>query len=325
VRITDFDYHLPPGLVVRTPPEVRDAGRLLVVYRRERKIEHRKVLELAALLKGRTIYANDAKVERCRIEVSLPPKGIVVECILLRRLSATRWEAFSKVPKFYGSDAVLRVVDGPAFRVVARDNADHSKAVFEFETPINLEVSGTYPLPPCAERPSGIVDWSRYETIYAFVEGSRARPTAGWCLSREIVAEIGDRMQFLTLDVALESYDAPTQQELDTRRGHLERYNVATPVTDWGGVAVGSTSLRAIESYGETGIVAGETDLFIAPGHEFRLKGGLLSNLHFPMESVLVMACAFGGTDLILRAHREAAEKGYRFGDWGDSMLILDE
>jgi S-adenosylmethionine:tRNA ribosyltransferase-isomerase len=322
MNVLDFDFHLPAGACAREFRIERGQGRLLVLRRAEGLIEHRRVEELPEILEGRPLYANDAAAGKFRIEVELPPKGLPVECVLTDQTGPLEWSAFVKIPLGYGPEDALRVRGGPSARVIYRDPADHSKARIEFDSHVDLDVCGSYPLPPWIERPSEPADWSRYEPLYARVPVSRARATAGACLSSGLLDRLAPNMEYLTLAVALDSYDSPTDDQFATRIGHPEVYILRAAPRE-GAIAIGSTALRALEAYAYTGILEGTTRIFIAPGHEFRAARGLLTNLHLPMESVLVLTAACGGYDLTMEAYRQAAERGYLFGDWGDSMLIL--
>lgn len=320
MRIEDFDFHLPSGAAVRTPPKERDGGRLVVVHRNEGKIEHRKVRDLPALLNGRVCYGNDTKISKCRVEVLLHPKNIPVECILIERLSPVAWKAFSKVPLFYKIGERFSVVGGPRFQLLERDPGDHSKAIFQFEEPVDLEACGSYPLPDGCDRPVGDFDWSRLEPLYASVPGSQAHASGGCCLTKQMLEKIDLRL--LSLFICWQSYSAVRSVDVRDHEMYFERYQMREAPPK-GALAIGSTVMRTLEAYGKTGVLAGETDLFIAPGHEFKVVDGFLTNLHFPMEGVFVMTCAFGGTELVLKAYKEAADLGYKFGDWGDTMLII--
>jgi S-adenosylmethionine:tRNA ribosyltransferase-isomerase len=287
-------------------------------------IEHKRVEDVPELLKGYPIYANDAKAGKFRLTVALPPKGIAVEVILTEQIGLNEWRAFGRVPLGYDASHSLQVTSGPPVRIIDRDTVDASKITLSFEGDLDLDSCGSYPLPPWVDRPKEPVDWGRFEPLYARVPVARARATAGACLSQEFVAALAPQMEYLTLAVSLDSYDPPTEQEFSSRLGHVEEYILRSDPKR-NAIAIGSTALRALEAWGESGMRSGSTKLFIAPGHVFRVACGLLTNLHLPMESVLVLVAAMGGYDLVMKAYRQAADMGYVFGDWGDSMLILPD
>jgi S-adenosylmethionine:tRNA ribosyltransferase-isomerase len=199
-----------------------------------------------------------------------------------------------------------------------------------------LERIGHVPLPPYIKRADTTVDRERYQTVFAREKGSVAAPTAGLHFTPEILERCraaGAEIAYVTLHVGLGTFQPIHAEQLDTARLHAEHYsitkeNAAKMNAARRLVAVGTTSVRTLESahresaHGPDAL-AGETELFIYPGFQFARTGALLTNFHLPRTSLLLLACAFGGTDLVLGAYRHAIEKKYRFYSYGDCMLIL--
>ena len=223
--------------------------------------------------------------------------------------------------------------------VIAR--REFGERTLRFQTraqPENLydafEKIGHVPLPPYIKRRDEAADRERYQTVFAREKGSAAAPTAGLHFTPQVLdacRERGAEIAFVTLHVGLGTFQPIHGEQVEGRRLHSERYhvtpdNAARMTAARRLVAVGTTSVRTIESAMCTGglrQVSGETDLFIYPGFEFRATGAMLTNFHLPRTSLLLLVCAFAGKDLALGAYRHAAEQRYRFYSYGDCMLII--
>ncbi|MGH9672687.1 MAG: S-adenosylmethionine:tRNA ribosyltransferase-isomerase, partial [Bryobacteraceae bacterium] len=190
---------------------------------------------------------------------------------------------------------------------------------------------GHVPLPPYIRRADDAADRARYQTVYARERGSAAAPTAGLHFTEESLAscrKAGAEIAAVTLHVGLGTFQPLRAGNLDDVRVHAEHYAIgpdalASVSAARRRVVVGTTAVRAIETLAATGRPAGETDLFIHPGFEFRLTDAILTNFHLPRSSLLVLVSAFAGVDLTLAAYRHAVEAGYRFYSYGDCMLIV--
>jgi S-adenosylmethionine:tRNA ribosyltransferase-isomerase len=192
-----------------------------------------------------------------------------------------------------------------------------------------LERHGSVPLPPYITHPAGADDAERYQTVYATQPGAVAAPTAGLHFDAALLERVrsrGARIAKLTLHVGFGTFQPVRVDEVAAHRMHRERYSVPQSTMEAikarRVLAVGTTTLRALESAAATGAASGETDLFIYPGYEFRVVDRLLTNFHLPKSTLLMLVCAFAGRDNMLRAYRHAVERRYRFFSYGDAMLI---
>ena len=192
-----------------------------------------------------------------------------------------------------------------------------------------LERHGSVPLPPYITHPPGGEDLERYQTVYAARPGAVAAPTAGLHFDERMLDRLrsrGARIATLTLHVGFGTFQPLRTDSVEAHRMHRERYSVPDEtlqaIAGRRVLAVGTTSLRALEAAAATGETSGETDLFIYPGYEFQVVDRLLTNFHLPKSTLLMLACAFAGRDHILRAYQHAVEQRYRFFSYGDAMLI---
>jgi S-adenosylmethionine:tRNA ribosyltransferase-isomerase len=352
VRLSDFDYDLPPELIAQKPLADRAASRMLVIYRGETRWEDRQFRELPQFLKaGDCLVLNDSRVFPSRLfghraGVHAIPVGKRnpkqhenlsgrVEVFLLRPVSADakEWEALVRPGrkmrtgervKFDGALEAEIISRGPYGERTLRflTNAD----IFE-----TIDRIGHVPLPPYIKRDDTAEDRERYQTVFAREEGSVAAPTAGLHFTPEILdgcRAAGAQIAYVTLHVGLGTFQPIHTEEIEQVHLHAERYsiteeNAATMNGARRRVAVGTTSIRTIESAARTGTLQAETDLFIHPGFRFERAGALLTNFHLPRTSLLLLVYAFGGTELMLAAYRHAVDEKYRFYSYGDCMLIL--
>jgi S-adenosylmethionine:tRNA ribosyltransferase-isomerase len=192
-----------------------------------------------------------------------------------------------------------------------------------------LERHGSVPLPPYIEHAPDAADAERYQTVYAASPGAVAAPTAGLHFDAAMLDRVrsrGARIAKLTLHVGFGTFQPVRSEEVEAHRMHRERYSIPDDTRQALAarrvLAVGTTTLRALESAAATGADSGETDLFIYPGYEFRVVDRLLTNFHLPKSTLLMLVCAFRGRDTMLRAYRHAVERRYRFFSYGDAMLI---
>ncbi len=316
MKVSDFDYRLPPELVAQSPLPRRDASRLLVL-RRAGGVEHRSFAEIPDLLRGETVYLNDTRVLRARLLLHRETGGRV-EALLVRRLGPRRWHCLLDASGRLRVGERLRV-DGPRGAAIAEKDAVEGW-VLEFDLEPDLERLGLPPLPPYIRRPAGPIDAERYQTVYAASDGSIAAPTAGLHFTPEILGRLTTRR--LTLHVGMGTFKPIKVEDLGEHRMHPEAFEIpeppAAPVA-----AVGTTTCRALETWARTGKTSGTTDLFIRPPFEFKAVKALLTNFHLPRSTLLVLVCAFAGRERTLAAYEEAVKERYRFFSYGDAMLIL--
>ena len=307
--LSELDYELPPELIAQHPAGRRDASRLLVYERETGAIRQRRFGELADELHGELVVVNDTKVVPARIPLS-SPRG---EVLLLERLEDGTWQALArptrrlKAGRRYGPVELLEHL-GEGRWLVRLDG----------------EPAGETPLPPYITEP--LADPARYQTVYAREPGSAAAPTAGLHFTPELLARLDPAR--VTLHVGLDTFRPVSEERLEEHRIHGERYEVEAEA--WERIraagrvlAVGTTTVRVLETLARGGPLAGRTELFITPGFEFRRVDALLTNFHLPRSTLLALVMAFAGIEETRRLYRLAIEEGYRFYSFGDAMLLL--
>lgn len=336
-RLEDFQYELPERLIARRPVEPRTACRLLVLDGATGERSDRRFAELPDLLSpGDLLVLNDTRVIPARL-YGRKDSGGRIEVMLERVLDRTRvlvQIGASRVPL---NGQSLTLDGGAAARVAGRRGRYFE---LEFDRPVlaHFEAHGHVPLPPYLERDDDEADRSDYQTVYASEPGAVAAPTAGLHFDPPLLETLEARdirTARITLHVGSGTFLPVTVDNLRRRRLHAERVRIGPAAVAEieaarrrGGrvVAVGTTSLRALESAaGEGGLRAfeGETELFVTPGYRFRVVDALITNFHLPGSSLLMLVAAFAGTREVLDAYRHAVEQGYRFYSYGDAMLVL--
>jgi S-adenosylmethionine:tRNA ribosyltransferase-isomerase len=352
VQLSDFDYNLPPELIAQEPLADRAASRMLLLYRDAQRWEDRLFRELPEFLKpGDCLLLNDSKVFPCRLfghragVHSLPvgktnPKlrenlSGTVEVLLLRPLSADgkEWGALVRPGRKMRTGERIRFNGELEAEVTSRGEFGERTVRFLTETDVYqaLEQIGHVPLPPYIRRKDSPIDRERYQTVFARERGSVAAPTAGLHFTPEMLERCrnaGADLAYVTLHVGLGTFQPIHAEQIEQARLHSEPYSIQPADIQKIEaaerlIAVGTTSVRTVESAYRCHAVHGETDLFIYPGFHFLRTNALLTNFHLPRTSLLLLACAFGGTDLVLEAYRHAVEAKYRFYSYGDCMLIL--
>ena len=310
MKLSELDYSLPPELIAQRPLARRDDSRLLVYDRASRAVRHRRFTELPEELeRDELVVVNDTRVIPARIRIERP-RGEVLLLELTgedglweglarptRRLRAGRRYGPVELVEHLGEGRWLLRLDG--------------------------EPAGEMPLPPYITE--ALSDPERYQTVYAEAGGSAAAPTAGLHFTPELLARLD--VERVTLHVGLDTFRPVTAAELEQHELHSERYEVA-PVA-WERIrrarrvlAVGTTTVRVLESLARGTPLAGRTDLFVTPGFEFRRVDSLLTNFHLPRSTLLALVMAFCGVDETRRLYRLAIDERYRFYSFGDAMLV---
>ena len=353
--LAEFDYALPEELIAQAPLADRAASRMLVVDRARGAWEDRQFRELPAFLgPGDCLVLNDSRVFPARLfghraGVHALPIGKKnparreyltgeVEVLLLRPVdsAAKSWEALVHPGKKMRVGERVRFPGGLEAEVIARGEFGERTLRFQTEGDVYeaFEKIGHVPLPPYIKRQDEAADRERYQTVFARERGSAAAPTAGLHFTPQVLEACrarGAEIAFVTLHVGLGTFQPIHGERIEGHRLHSEHYRITA---DNGArmrdarrlVAVGTTSVRTIESAmlgGGLRESAGETDLFIYPGFEFRATGAMLTNFHLPRTSLLLLVCAFAGKDLALAAYRHAVAGRYRFYSYGDCMLVV--
>jgi S-adenosylmethionine:tRNA ribosyltransferase-isomerase len=339
-----FDYELPPELIAQEPAEPRDSSRLLVLDRAGGAREDRRFGELAELLRpGDCLVANRSRVIPARLLGVAVQGGGPVELLLLRPVGVDRWEAMVRPGRRCRLGARLELAGGAARARVVGESREGTRVVaIEAPWPVRelLERHGLPPLPPYIARHDAPKpeDRERYQTVYARDDGSVAAPTAGLHFTPELLARLERRgvgVHYLTLHVGPGTFRPLRAAQVEDHRMEAEPIDIpettarAIALAKRDGrrvVAVGTTTTRALEwAAGDDGGVrggTGEADLFIRPGHRFRIVDALVTNFHLPRSSLLVLVSALAGRDVVLETYRHAVASGYRFYSYGDAMLV---
>ncbi len=338
--LSEFDYSLPEELIAQQPLQERDASSMLVLHRAQSRWEDRTFRDLPSYLgPGDCLVCNDSRVLPSRLYGHRLGHTGHIEVLLLHPLSsdALTWRALVRPGRKMRTGDDLYFSPVLRGKIIARGELGERTVKFEtgpdgggdiYET---LEKVGHIPLPPYIKRPDTPADRERYQTIFARERGSVAAPTAGLHFTPEVLARCsaaGADHARVTLHVGLGTFQPLHHEELERNELHSERYSISPEAWEKIGragrvVAVGTTSVRTVESAAATGELAGATGLFIQPGFEFRRVGAMLTNFHLPRSSLLVLVCAFAGKDFALAAYRHAVEERYRFFSYGDCMLII--
>lgn len=308
-----LDYELPEELVAQSPAEPRDASRLLVYRRSHGVIEHRVFSELPDVLGGELVVVNDSRVVPGRLRLARSSGG-EVEILLLESLDdAGLWECLARPTRRLRAGERL----GP---VELLEHLGNGRWVARLEG----EPAGEAPLPPYIHQP--LDDADRYQTVYARESGSAAAPTAGLHFTQNLLRRL-EHVR-VTLHVGLDTFRPVAGEQIEDHEIHGERYRVEPAA--WERIehaervlAVGTTSIRVIETVVRTGELEGRTTLFVTPGFEFRRVDALLTNFHLPRSTLLALVMAFAGVDTVRDLYAVAIAERYGFYSFGDAMLIL--
>jgi S-adenosylmethionine:tRNA ribosyltransferase-isomerase len=304
-----LDYDLPTELIAQRPTGRRDESRLLVYDRSSGAVRHRTFAELPEEVEDALVVVNDTRVVPARIRLERP-RG---EVLLVERLNGDVWEGLARPTRRlrpgrrYGDAELLEHLGEGRWRLR-----------------LHGEPAGEAPLPPYIVEP--LADPERYQTVYARESGSAAAPTAGLHFTPELLERLD--VERVTLHVGLDTFRPLAVEDLDDHVLHGERYTV-TPAA-WRRiraarrvVAVGTTTVRVLETLARGAPLEGRTELFVTPGFEFRRVGSLLTNFHLPRSTLLALVMAFAGVEETLELYRLAIAERYRFYSFGDAMLLL--
>jgi S-adenosylmethionine:tRNA ribosyltransferase-isomerase len=352
MKLSNFDFELPKELIAEYPAVNRDESRLMVVHRDTGLIEHRIFKDIIEYFdEGDVFVLNNTKVFPARMYGKKEKTGALIEVFLLRELSqdSRMWDVLvdpaRKIRvgnKLYFEDEqgndilVAEVVDnttsrGRTIRFLFDGANEEFRAL--------LFGLGNTPLPKYIKREAEEMDRERYQTLYAKEEGAVAAPTAGLHFSRELLKRVevkGVEFAEVTLHIGLGTFRNIEVEDLSKHKMEAEYFRIPTDSAELVNTAkasghrvcaIGTTSMRTVESSVSAQKTLrpaeGWTNLFIFPPHQFSIADCMVTNFHLPKSSLIIMICAFGGYDLMMRAYQEAIEKEYRFFTYGDAMLIL--
>jgi S-adenosylmethionine:tRNA ribosyltransferase-isomerase len=310
MKTRELDYDLPPELIAQHPTARRDQSRMLVYDRVSERVDHRRFAELPDVVGDALVVVNDTRVVPARIPIQRP-KG---EVLLLERLDADgTWEGLARPTRRlrpggrYGPVELLEHLGEGRWRLR-----------------LHGEPAGETPLPPYITEPLG--DPERYQTVYAREAGSAAAPTAGLHFTEDVLASLD--VERVTLHVGLDTFRPVSVDDLEEHELHGERFSVTSLA--WHRIdaaprvlAVGTTTVRVLETLARGAALSGRTDLFITPGFEFKRTDALLTNFHLPRSTLLALVMAFTGVEPTRRLYQLAIDERYRFYSFGDAMLVL--
>jgi len=326
--VSEFDYELPGELIAQQPAPERTSSRLLRLHSGSGAIEDLAFADLVDLVGSPdAVVLNDTRVIRARLAARKRTGGRI-EVFVERMLGAREALALIRAshPPPAGSEILLG--DGVIVTVLGREE-DLYRLRFSQDVGAVLERLGAVPLPPYIRHEPVAQDMERYQTVYAKTPGAVAAPTAGLHFDEDLLRKIEQRgaaVVRITLHVGAGTFLPVRSEQVEDHRMHKERYAIPPDalevISGKKVLAVGTTTLRALETHALTGQLSGESDLFVYPGFQFMAVDRLLTNFHLPKSTLLMLACAFGGKDAVLRAYRHAIEKRYRFFSYGDAMLI---
>lgn len=343
LNTSDYAYLLPEDRIAQRPADQRDASRLLCLDRQTGEVEHRQFKEVSHVLRQPSLLVvNDTRVFPARLRGQLSTGG-KVELLLIAPLddgeTAQRWSCMGKPRRKLRTGAAMWF--GPIGGVVIEARDDGLDVELRCESGVRraLEESGRIPLPPYIRREDDLEDRERYQTIFASqADGSVAAPTAGLHFTERVIADLesaGHRLAKVTLHVGPGTFRPVRAETLDSHHMDGEWCEVSESTAEAIEtarvegrriVAVGTTVVRTLESAvttdGQVEPRRGMTELFIVPGHRFRVVEGLLTNFHLPRSTLLALVCAFAGRENVLAAYAAALRAEYRFYSYGDAMLI---
>jgi S-adenosylmethionine:tRNA ribosyltransferase-isomerase len=308
-----LEYELPSELVAQRPAERRDGSRLLVYRRASGEVEHRVFSALPELLSRELVVINDTRVVPARLRLRRASGGRVEVLLLERRSENGLWEGLVRPSKRLQPGELL----GPAKLL---EELGGGRWLLRLEG----RSAGETPLPPYIHEP--LADPDRYQTVYARESGSAAAPTAGLHFTPGLVARLNPAR--VTLHVGLDTFRPVVSERLEEHELHGERYEVARG--EWDRIqaaervlAVGTTTVRVLETVARTAELSGRTSLFVTPGFDFRRVDALLTNFHLPRSTLLALVMAFVGVEETLELYRLAIAERYRFYSFGDAMLVF--
>lgn len=341
MKVTDYDYHLPEELIAQTPVEPRDSSKLLVVDRKNHKLEDKIFRDVIDYFKeGDVLVRNSTKVIPARL-FGQKETGGILEVFLLKRIELDTWEVLLRPAKKLKLGQVLYFGENKELKAelleIREDGNRILKFYFDGVFEEVLDKLGQMPLPPyIRER---LEEKDRYQTVYAQKGESVAAPTAGLHFTEELFAKLkekGVEIVDVYLEVGLGTFRPVQVDDVLDHKMHSELYEVPAESADIINrakaegrrvIAVGTTSIRTLESaVGKDGKVEAkkdDTEIFIYPGYEFKVVDALITNFHLPKSTLLMLVSALAGKDFIFEAYEKAVKDKYRFFSFGDAMFIV--
>lgn len=338
MKLTDFSYELPKELIAQHPAEPRDHARLMLYDKKTGAVEHKHFYDLVDELQaGDVLVFNDSKVIPARLYGKRVPTGGKVEVLLLTPVGEDRWEVLVKPGKKALPGTTIEFPGGLQAEVLDRTDFGGRVVHFTYDGVFDdiIDQIGEMPLPPYIHEK--MEDPDEYQTVYARERGSAAAPTAGLHFTDELLQKIRDKgveEVFVTLHVGLGTFRPVEEENIEDHQMHSEFYSITPEAADAINrakaegrriIAVGTTSIRTLESAGTTGTLkagSGWTNIFIYPGFTFHIVDALVTNFHLPESTLLMLISALSTRERILHAYDIAVREKYRFFSFGDAMFI---
>lgn len=338
MKLSDFSYDLPKELIAQHPAEPRDHARLMLYDKETGAVDHKHFYDLVdELHAGDVLVFNDSKVIPARLYGKRVPTGGKVEVLLLTPVGDDQWEVLVKPGKKALPGTTIEFAAGLTADVVDRTDFGGRVVKFHYDGVFDdiIDTIGEMPLPPYIHEK--MADPDEYQTVYARERGSAAAPTAGLHFTDELLEKIrakGVEEVFVTLHVGLGTFRPVEEENIEDHEMHSEFYSItpeaAAKINQAKAegrriIAVGTTSIRTLESAGTTGTLkagSGWTNIFIYPGFTFHIVDALVTNFHLPESTLLMLISALSSREKILKAYETAVAEKYRFFSFGDAMFI---
>jgi len=339
MKLSSFDYNLPPELIAKSPVEKRDSSRLMVLHRDDGHIEHRRFSDIVEYLKPSDILVvNNTKVIPARLIGHKKQTGGEVEILLLRHESENLWNCLVRPGRRLMPGARVEFKDGLMEAEIVEHREGGQRLVrFTHQGDFyqTLEKVGQVPLPPYIDRQPMEADKNRYQTIYAKEEGAVAAPTAGLHFTPELMQKVkakGVEVLEILLHVGWGTFKGVEIEDIREHKMDAEYYKISRETAEKIKkgklenrriIAVGTTTSRALESFGQSGKLSDWTEIFIYPPYQFKIVDLLVTNFHLPKSTLIMLVSALAGRENVMNAYQQAIENRYRFYSYGDAMMVV--
>lgn len=330
MKLDQFNYHLPKELIAQYPLEDRGEAKLLVLNRKTEKFSHYKFHEISKFFNKSDVFViNNTKVFKARLKGKKETGGNV-EILLIKEIDKSIWETMISHAKRTKVNTKI-FLDNDICATVKEKKGTRCHLEFNVSVQEIIKKYGIVPLPHYIKRDTLESDEEYYQTVFAKQQGSIAAPTAGLHFTKKILKNIinaGVKTAEITLHIGPGTFKPIRTENIEQHSMEPEYFEIPDKTLKTINEAqrvfgLGTSVCRALETFAKTDKTNGLADLFIYPGHKFKLINCLITNLHLPCSTPLLLVCAFAGKDLIFKAYKEAIEKKYRFLSYGDAMLIL--
>ena len=335
-----YYYDLPESLIAQTPLYPRDSSRLLAYNKKTKQMEHKHFYNILDYLKaGDVLVLNNTRVIPCRLIGTKVDTGAKVEIFIVKRINLTDWEALAKPAKRLKTGTIIKFNDELSCEILGDNDMMGKNVRFVFSGTFEdiLSRAGVMPLPPYIKEKLG--DQERYQTVYSKTNGSTAAPTAGLHFTPELLGKIrqkGVEICYVLLHVGLGTFRPVKEENILNHDMHTEYYEISKDVADTINraksegrrvIAVGTTSLRTLESGNDNGVVVAQkntTNLFCYPPYKFKVVDALITNFHLPESTLIMLVSAFTGYQDTMNVYREAIKNNYRFFSFGDACFFYE-